>query len=112
MVSGTGHPDKIITAEEVYRLIEAGTPQPLYAGKRVLVLTPDATRTCPLPVMIRAIGDIIGPRCAALDFMVALGTHPPMPQEAILALYGISPAAAFVRATPTSPTVSSPNPSN
>jgi len=93
MVSGTGHPDKIITVEEVYRHIAEGTPQPLYAGKRVLVLTPDTTRTCPLPMMIRAIGDIVGPHCTALDFMVALGTHPPLPQEAILDLYGISPAA-------------------
>jgi len=90
MVSGIGHPDKIISADEVRRLIQEGTPRPLYAGKRVLVLTPDTTRTCPLPMMIRALGEVIGPHCAALDFMVALGTHPPMPEKAILNLYGIT----------------------
>ncbi len=90
MVSGTGHPDKIINADEVRRLIQEGTPRPLYDGKRVLVLTPDNTRTCPLPMMIRALGQLIGPHCAALDFMVALGTHPPLPEKAILTLYGIA----------------------
>jgi nickel-dependent lactate racemase len=92
MVYGTGHPGMIVSAEEVRRLITAGTPRSLYAGRRVLVLTPDATRTCPLPMMIGALRDIMGPHCAALDFMVALGTHPPLPEEAILRLYGIPPA--------------------
>jgi len=92
MVSGTGRPDMILSAEDVYDLIEAGTPRALYAGRRVLVLTPDATRTCPLPMMIQALRDIVAPHCKALDFMVALGTHPPLPESKILALYGITEA--------------------
>ena len=92
MVSGTGHPDMIINAAEARRLIQQGTPRSLYDGKRVLVLTPDNTRTCPLPMMIRALGELIGPHCAVLDFMVALGTHPPLPEKAILTLYGIAEA--------------------
>ncbi|MCB2169285.1 MAG: DUF2088 domain-containing protein [Deltaproteobacteria bacterium] len=90
MVSGTGHPDMTVEAQEVRRIVDAGTPQSLYAGKRVLVLTPDATRTCPLPMMIKALQEVVGPHCVALDFMVALGTHPPMPEADILRLYGIS----------------------
>ena len=92
MVSGIGHPDKIIDAGEVRRIIQDGTPRSLYEGKRVLVLTPDATRTCPLPMMIRALGEIVAPHCAALDFMVALGTHLPLSEKAILDLYGLSGA--------------------
>jgi nickel-dependent lactate racemase len=90
MVSGIGHPDMIVDPEEVRRLIDAGTPRSLYAGKRVLVLTPDTTRTCPLPMMIQSLQETVGPHCVALDFMVALGTHPPMPEADILKLYGIS----------------------
>jgi nickel-dependent lactate racemase len=90
MVSGIGHPDMIVDPEEVRRLIDAGTPRALYAGKRVLVLTPDTTRTCPLPMMIQSLQETVGPHCVALDFMVALGTHPPMPEADILKLYGIS----------------------
>jgi nickel-dependent lactate racemase len=91
MVHGSGSPDSNLTQNEVQSIIEAGTPLDLYRNKRVLVLTPDATRTCPLPMMIRAIRQVIGVRCAKLDFMVALGTHTPLPEKELLALYGISP---------------------
>jgi len=90
MVVAKGHPDIILTEKEVKAIIEDGTPPELYEGKRVLVLTPDTTRTCPLPMMIRTIGEVIGKRAATLDFMVALGSHPPLPDQKILELYGIS----------------------
>ena len=90
MVHGRGSPETILTEPEVKTLIEEGTPTKLYEGKKVLVLTPDTTRTCPLPMMIRALRKIIGTRCATLDFMVALGTHPPMTESDILSFYGIS----------------------
>ncbi len=77
--------------DEVKGIIEAGTPGRLYAGKRVLVLTPDATRTCPLPMMVRAVREVIGARARQLDFMVAVGTHAVLPEREILALYGIGP---------------------
>jgi len=89
MVYGKGAPDLVLSDPEVKKIIEAGTPATMYENKRVLVLTPDATRTCPLPMMIRAIREIIGNRCAKLDFIVALGTHPVMPEESLLKLYGI-----------------------
>ena len=83
----------IISEAKVREIITAGTPARLYEGKRVLVLTPDGTRTCPLPMMVRILNEAIGGRAAKLDFMVALGTHPILPEEKILELYGITPAA-------------------
>ncbi|MHB9038750.1 MAG: lactate racemase domain-containing protein [Armatimonadota bacterium] len=59
-------------------------------GKRVLVVIPDHTRTAPIPLMFRTLYDLLSERVAALDFMVALGTHPPMPMEHILRLVGIT----------------------
>jgi nickel-dependent lactate racemase len=56
------------------------------------VLTPDATRTCPLPMLVRAVHDAFGASAAALDFMVAVGTHTPLDEREALRLYGISPA--------------------
>jgi nickel-dependent lactate racemase len=91
MTLGQGSPNAVISEDRVKAIIEAGTPPDLYRKKRVLVLTPDATRTCPLPMMIRAIRQVIGEKCAKLDFMVALGTHTPLPEKKLLALYGISP---------------------
>ena len=90
MATGQGSPDKILLEEDVKAIIAAGTPAKMFANKRVLVLTPDATRTCPLPMMIRAIQALMGAKAAKLDFMVALGTHTPLPEKEILKLYGIT----------------------
>jgi nickel-dependent lactate racemase len=76
--------------EKVKEIIETGTPSSLYEKKRVLVLTPDATRTCPLPMMVRAVREVMGERAAKLDFMVAVGTHIPLSEKRILELYGIT----------------------
>ncbi len=98
MTIGKGSPDAVLAENDVEAIIREGTPSGLYENKRVLVLTPDATRTCPLPMMVRAIRRTIGERCARLDFMVALGTHTPLPLEGIQALYGISnPRSEFPR---------------
>ena len=53
------------------------------AGKRVLLIVPDATRTAPVGLMFRTIHDLIGGETAALDVMIALGTHPAMSAEAV-----------------------------
>jgi len=91
MVEGRGNPDLDIGLEEAKAIIAEGTPSELVTGKKVLVLTPDATRTCPLPRLITAVKEVIGVRAKRLDFMVALGSHHPLDDERILELYGISP---------------------
>jgi lactate racemase len=88
-VVGKGSPQDVLLEEHVVSVIEEGTPVGLFERKRVLVLTPDATRTCPLPMMVQALRKTVGRRCDRLDFMVALGTHTPMSEERILDLYGI-----------------------
>jgi nickel-dependent lactate racemase len=47
-------------------------------GRRVLALIPDGTRTMPMPGLFEVMVDALAPRVAALDFLVALGTHAPM----------------------------------
>jgi nickel-dependent lactate racemase len=82
----------VLTEEKIRETIDIRTPRSLYEGRRVLVLTPDGTRTCPLPMMVRLLREVIGAGAAKLDFMVALGTHPIMTDEEILKLYGIDAA--------------------
>ena len=60
------------------------------AGKRVLAIIPDHTRTAPMDVMFRLVSEAVGEKAAALDWMVALGTHPPMSEEKILERVGIT----------------------
>jgi nickel-dependent lactate racemase len=57
-------------------------------GRRVIVLIPDGTRTMPMAAMFEALERELGPRVAALDYLVALGTHSPMNDEALTRLLG------------------------
>ncbi|MDZ7799572.1 MAG: lactate racemase domain-containing protein [Trueperaceae bacterium] len=58
-------------------------------GERVLVLIPDHTRSLPLPMLFRTMVDALdGAR--ELTFMVALGTHPPLEEDRLNDLVGLS----------------------
>src|SRR3954449_11697367 len=70
-------------------LARALDPMPL-DGQRVLVIIPDGTRTAPIPLMFRLLYEQLGRRVAQLDYLIALGTHQPMPEEAISKLVGAS----------------------
>jgi nickel-dependent lactate racemase len=80
-----------LSSEQTKRIILQETPDSLVAGKRILVLTPDGTRTCPLPMLVQALGETLGRRARQLDFLVALGSHPVMEEEQVLKLYGLTP---------------------
>ena len=60
-----------------------------FAGQKVLVLIPDHTRSLPLPFLFRTITEILH-NTKQLDFMVALGTHPPLSKENLCQLVGIT----------------------
>lgn len=51
--------------------------------KNVLVIIPDSTRTAPLDTLYRLLHEHIGQRVNSLEYLIALGTHQPMPEEAI-----------------------------
>jgi len=92
MTFGTGSPYRVLSETEIRSIIKSTLPAAMIRDKRILVLTPDRTRTCPLPLLIQCLGDILGDAPEALDFMVALGTHPPLSEEQIRSLYGITEA--------------------
>jgi len=56
--------------------------------KRVLALVPDQTRTMPLPMVFDTLTDTVEGRVDALDFLVALGTHPPLNDSRLSKLFG------------------------
>ena len=60
-----------------------------FQNQHVLVLIPDHTRSLPLPFLFRSIVDILHDT-KQLDFMVALGTHPPLSEESLNKLVGIT----------------------
>ena len=60
-----------------------------FTNQRVLVLIPDHTRSLPLPFLFRSLVDTLD-NVKRLDLLVALGTHPPLSEESIRKLVGIT----------------------
>ncbi len=77
--------------DEVREIVAGALGAADIAGKRVLLIVPDSTRTAPVGLMFRVIHGLIGDAVRRLDVMIALGTHPPMSEEAILRRLEITP---------------------
>ena len=80
----------ILNEADVRQIVEQATQNLDLNRKKVLVIIPDSTRTAPVGLLFRALFDAIGERVALFDLLIALGTHPPMSEEAINARLEIS----------------------
>jgi nickel-dependent lactate racemase len=80
--------EKLLTEEQVQRAIDEGITGK-FGGQKVLILIPDHTRSLPLPMLFRMLVDALSDT-KQLDFMVALGTHPPLSEDHLNQLVGIS----------------------
>ncbi|MHB8381716.1 MAG: lactate racemase domain-containing protein [Candidatus Binataceae bacterium] len=76
-------PGEHLGIDAVREAVAQVCPASGYRGKRVLLIVPDATRTCPLGLFFAALFDEIGTVASELDVLIALGTHPPMTEDAI-----------------------------
>ncbi len=83
MLAGTGSPDRRLADDDVRGLMATAFDAAKLDGERVLVIIPDHTRTAPVPMLFRLLVEELGPRVAKLDFLIALGTHPPMVEDHI-----------------------------
>jgi len=72
-----------LNPQEVADIIAKGCPAADYRGKRVILIVPDSTRSCPLGMVFKAVYQHLAPSAAIIDVMIALGTHGPMSEEAI-----------------------------
>jgi lactate racemase len=89
MVIGEGSPDRPLGDRELAEVLARALAPLDFDGRRVLVIIPDGTRTAPIPLMARLLGEQIGGRAARLDYLIALGTHQPMGADAIARLVGL-----------------------
>ncbi len=80
----------LLSNNDFHRFITEQLPDEDFTGKRVLLIVPDATRTAPLPLLFEAVHERLQGSAAKIDVMIALGTHPPMPEADICRLLGIS----------------------
>lgn len=89
-VSLTAPENQYLSADQVRSLIAQACPAKDYKDKKVLLIVPDSTRTCPLDQLFKSLHEQIGGATAKFDVMIALGTHQPMSEEAICERLGIS----------------------
>ncbi len=89
---GKGSTQTTLTESDARQLVAQGFDSVPVDGKRVLVIIPDGTRTAPIPLLFRLLNEQIGKRVQQLDFLIALGTHQPMSEEAIAKLVGVAMA--------------------
>ncbi|MBL7065173.1 MAG: DUF2088 domain-containing protein [Anaerolineae bacterium] len=99
MLISAGHTERFLTEAEVHDLMAEALAQASrsaersrrsLAGKRILVIIPDHTRTAPVPLFFRLFHQLLWGRVAALDYLVALGTHQPMSEQALNRLVGVT----------------------
>ncbi len=89
VISKSAFPGKLTDAQ-VAEVVAQALPVNDYKGKRILLIVPDGTRTAPIGLMFKTIFAQIGEATQHLDILTALGTHPPMSEEAICTRLEIS----------------------
>jgi len=75
--------------EELFEVVDAGMQPILASRKRTLFIIPDSTRTMPLVDLIPAINQIAFRNSCPIDYMIALGTHPPLSNNEIEKMVGV-----------------------
>ena len=80
---------KALSTSEIETLVSKGIAPALSSGSRTLVIIPDATRSAPIPAAFSAINRLAVEKNCHVDFLIALGTHPPMTASEIASLVGM-----------------------
>src|SRR5947208_7375778 len=88
MTIGRGVANKYLSGDALRQIVTQAFESHKLEGKRVIILIPDGTRTMPMPQMFALFQQILRPRVKALDYLVALGTHPIMGDQQLSKLVG------------------------
>lgn len=90
MVTSHGSPTADLKEHDIRSFVARALSNLPVNGRRVLVVIPDHTRSGPTGTFFRAIADELLGRVGKLDFLIALGTHPAMPEDKINHLVGLT----------------------
>jgi len=81
--TGSSFSDRLLTESEIRIILRQGLDRANLHGRRLLIIIPDGTRSGPVDLSFRLFHELLGERAAAMDYLVALGTHMAMSTEAI-----------------------------
>jgi nickel-dependent lactate racemase len=90
MLTGKGSVSGVLSEKEVRQLCHQALDKENLSGKKILAIIPDHTRTAPIDLMFRIVYELLASQAKLLDFLIALGTHPPMSMGAIYQRIGIT----------------------
>jgi nickel-dependent lactate racemase len=76
-----GGPGQVLTEDDVTTFVADSLSSAGLEGRSVCVIVPDATRSCPLPLLLKAVHAALDGRVSKLTILVALGTHAEMTPE-------------------------------
>ena len=84
-----GGPHQHVPDEELDALVAASVAEAGLEGQHVVLVIPDGTRSCPLPLLVGTLHRHLSPVVASLTAVIALGTHSYMEPQEIDRLLGV-----------------------
>ena len=88
-----GGAEGVLTDEQVRGFVRDQLAGVDLDGRSVCILVPDGTRTCPLPLLLRAVHEALAGRATRMTILIALGTHQPMSDAAVARHLGFEEGA-------------------
>ncbi len=76
---------------EIANILKARVGECVRSGERVLLIVPDTTRTAPMARLLGLLCPVLRDAGAQVTILIALGTHPPMPDDALREHLGAAP---------------------
>src|SRR5918997_6116682 len=70
-----------LSSEAVTEFVTRALAEADLDAKRVCLVVPDGTRTCPLPLILRAFHSALAGRAKEVTVVIALGTHQEMTED-------------------------------
>jgi len=83
-----------LSPDQVEQFVEQAFAAADLDGKRLCVVVPDGTRTCPLPLLLRATHRALAGRVKEVTVVIALGTHQGMSETHLARHLGYQPCAS------------------
>lgn len=83
-----GGPDGVLSDDEVAAFVRAHMDRLGLDGRSLCVVIPDATRRCPIDLLLPAVEQAVRHRVRSCTAVIALGTHAPMTDDAVRAMVG------------------------
>ncbi|MEN3203381.1 MAG: lactate racemase domain-containing protein [Atribacterota bacterium] len=85
-----GGTERTFSLEETKAYFQEALERHDWKNKRILAIIPDNTRTAPVRPFFETALFVIKPKAKRLDFLIALGTHPPMSDAELKAHLGVT----------------------